>query len=217
MLRPSFRPATAILLILLARSVAGEEGPEVPFSLPTPEGWRSETLPFPLSFAPELEYQGLEELRFAPGMFEPDSEGFWTYAFLWWLPLETRLDADGLAADLEVYFRGLTRSVAEERGFDPGEPEVSAELRETPDAGKRDRWLIGKVKTLDAFATREPIELSVSIRIWRCAAEERLVAFFELSPQPAYHQLWRTLRQIRKGFRCQAEAESDAKPESRSE
>jgi hypothetical protein len=58
--------------------------PDVPFVLPTPEGWRTETLHFPLEFAPQLPYQGLEELRFSPGMFKPGREDFWTYAFVFW-------------------------------------------------------------------------------------------------------------------------------------
>src|SRR5262245_33462421 len=34
------------------------------FQWPIPEGWQHETIPFPLEFAPDLPYQGVEELRF---------------------------------------------------------------------------------------------------------------------------------------------------------
>ncbi len=136
MLKLNVLKATAFLL-LLAPPLVGEEPPAVPFTMPVPDGWRTETIPFPLDFAPELPYQGLEELRFAPGMFEDGSDGFWTYAFVWWLPLDTRLDAETLASDLESYFRGLTRAVSEAREFDPGAPEFKAALREKPAAGVR--------------------------------------------------------------------------------
>src|SRR6187402_1986296 len=53
------------------------------FAWPTPAGWRSETIPFPLDFAPSLPYRGTEELRFAPGFFEPTSETYFTYSFVW--------------------------------------------------------------------------------------------------------------------------------------
>ena len=34
----------------------------LPFHLPTPDGWRTEIIPIPLDFAPELKYEGIEEL-----------------------------------------------------------------------------------------------------------------------------------------------------------
>ena len=37
------------------------------FTWPVPDGWRSETIPFPLEFAPSIPHRGVEEIRFAPG------------------------------------------------------------------------------------------------------------------------------------------------------
>ena len=49
-----------VSLVLSAPILAQDApAPELPFHLPTPEGWRTETIPFPLGFAPELEYEGL--------------------------------------------------------------------------------------------------------------------------------------------------------------
>ncbi len=203
MLTSSSRLRAAVLLLLLAGPLAGEEPPMVPFAMPTPDGWRTETIPFPLAFAPELTYEGLEELRFSPGMFERGSDDFWTYAFVWWLPLETRLGAESLASDLEIYFRGLTRAVSEARKFETGELEFRTVLRETPATAKDFRWLVGEAVTFDAFTTREQIELNVSIHIWPCEQQERQVAFFELSPQATSHPVWRALGGIREGFRCE--------------
>ena len=56
------------LLMPVGIVAAAEEVAEPSFFLPTPEGWRTETIPFPLEFAPEIKYEGLEELRFALGM-----------------------------------------------------------------------------------------------------------------------------------------------------
>ena len=36
-------------------------------SMPAPEGWRSETIPFPLEFAPDLVYEGIEEIQIRSG------------------------------------------------------------------------------------------------------------------------------------------------------
>ena len=56
-----------------------------PFTFPTPPRWRTETIPFPLEFAPELAYVGLEELRFAPGMFKAGAEDFWKSKSGWFI------------------------------------------------------------------------------------------------------------------------------------
>jgi len=76
------------------------------FSWPMPEGWQHETIPFPLEFAPDLPYRGVEELRFAPGIFKPDQAGYWSYAFVWWLDGKPALGAAELNASLERYFAG---------------------------------------------------------------------------------------------------------------
>jgi len=190
----------ALVLFLLAFPAFGQET-EIPFSLPMPEGWRGETIDFPLEFAPELKYEGFEELRFSPGMFKPESEDFWTYAFVWWVPLSTTLDAATLDADLEAYFRGLSKSVNASQDFEPEKMEFRASLAAEKTAGEGELF-VGKVVTFDAFATRESVTLNVRIESRRCEAAERLVVFFELSPQPESHAVWRTLEGIRTGFSC---------------
>lgn len=190
----------ALLLAVLALSASGEEA-EVPFSLPMPEGWRGETITFPLEFAPELAYEGLEELRFSPGMFDPEAEDFWSYGFIWWVPLTTTLDAETLGKDLEAYFRGLSKAVSASRGHDPGELELRADLKAQPSEDGSERFG-GTVLGYDAFATQAPVTLNVQIVTRRCEAEEHLVVFFELSPQPESHAVWQTLKGIREGFRC---------------
>ena len=43
--------------------------PTAPPVWAVPVGWKAETIPFPLGFAPGLAYRGVEELRFPPGFF----------------------------------------------------------------------------------------------------------------------------------------------------
>ncbi len=193
-----------LVLVLLASAAgpaSGQEPGTLPFTLPTPEGWRTETLPFPLSFAPELEYTGLEELRFSPGMFDAESEQFWTYAFVWWIPLGTELKPAKLAADLEAYFRGLARAVAASQEFDPGELTVSARAEALPSADAAGPFHL-EVEAYDAFVTRGPVRLGGRVEVVRCSAQQRQAVVFEFSPQPESHGVWSTLGSIREGFRC---------------
>jgi len=189
------------MLSLTAFSAGAQGEARTPFSLPTPEGWRNETIPFPLGFAPELDYTGVEELRFAPGMFTPGAEDYWTYAFVWWISLDTDPGVERLQADLEAYFFGLTRVVARGKGFDPGNPTYEAKLSRI-DEGDPAR-LRGRVLTFDAFAAREPVELNVRIDNLACKDQGQRGLVFLLSPQTEEHEVWRTLERIRDGFRCE--------------
>ena len=65
---------TLLIALTLVSTIAihAQETPAPPFTMPTPEGWRNETIPFPLEFAPNLGYEGIEEIRFSPGMMESE-------------------------------------------------------------------------------------------------------------------------------------------------
>src|SRR5262245_20675324 len=78
---------------------------------PIPPGWKHETFKLPPEFAPTLPYHGTEELRFMPGFFSPTAPDYWSYEFVWWLDQPPSFDAEGLAANLTTYFRGLATEV----------------------------------------------------------------------------------------------------------
>jgi hypothetical protein len=115
-----------------------------------PPGFRHETIPFPLEFAPGIPHQGVEELRFAPGFFDPAAPGYWAYAFVWRTSDPAALDASGLAAELTQYFRGLIAAVdAALPGNDTitvGATTVGARMAIT-------------AHVIDAFKTKRPLDL----------------------------------------------------------
>lgn len=173
-----------------------------PFAWPVPAGWRTETIPFPLGFAPSLPYSGVEELRFASGMFTAGSEELWTYAFVWWLDGEVAFDATTLNADLAAYFNGLALAVEQREGFDPKDAAAVAKLApaSSAEAGVA-RWE-GTVDAYDAFVAHARVELNLEVRAFRCAAQDRTVALFTVSPQPKGHAVWTQLAALRDSFRC---------------
>jgi len=182
-------------------AVAAPE-PTPPFEWPVPLGWRTETIPFPLGFAPGLRYDGLEEVRFAPGMFKPDREDFWTYAFVWWLSGSVAFAARTLEADLADYFEGLSLAVEHQDGFDPQQATATAVIEPVPQTKPGEALFEGTVLTHDPFATHARITLNVQIRVFRCEIEDRTVGLFLLSPQPSEHPLWGELAALRDAFRC---------------
>ncbi len=172
---------------------------QLPFSMPVPEGWRTETIPFPLGFAPDLPYEGLEELRFSPGMFDADSEQFWSYAFIWWVNLDSETDADSLSIYLDSYFQGLADAVAQSRELDISGAHFASSIEANEGAS-----FSGVAETFDPFVTLEQVTLHIRGDVFPCPAQERLVVFFALSPQDVDHAVWDDLDAIRAGFSCEA-------------
>jgi hypothetical protein len=119
---------------------------------PTPDGFRGETIPFPLDFAPGVTHQGVEELRFAPGFFDPAAPGYWSYAFVWRTDDPAALDAAAVGAELTTYFRGLIDAV--DRTREISERDAIA-VRATP-AGAR---FTLSAHVYDAFKTKQPLDL----------------------------------------------------------
>ncbi len=44
--------------------------------------WRGERIELPPRFAPTMTLKGIEEIRFAPGMFKAESDWFFSYVFV---------------------------------------------------------------------------------------------------------------------------------------
>lgn len=146
--------------------------------IPTPEGWRGETIELPPDFAPTISWKGREVLRFAPGMFKADAADFFSYVFL--------LELDGGSPDwpqqLLLYYQGLAAAVSEGE-IDTSEFEVSLSGTDQ---------LAGTIKWVEPFTTRKPQTLHLEIsqlgpnRWFVCA-----------SPSHPDSEIWSELRSIR--------------------
>jgi hypothetical protein len=119
---------------------------------PVPEGFRGETIPFPLEFAPGIAHKGVEELRFAPGFFDPAAPGYWSYAFVWRTEDPAAPDPGVIAGELTAYFRGLIDAVDQAREIADRD---AIAVHATP-AGAR---LTLAAHVFDAFKTKQPLDL----------------------------------------------------------
>jgi hypothetical protein len=128
--------------------------PAQPWSIPA--GFRGETIPFPLDFAPGLAHKGVEELRFAPGFFDPAAPGYWSYAFVWRTEDAAVLDAAAVGAELTAYFRGLIEAVDEDKQIANRDAIVDAIVAHATDAGTR---MTITAHVFDAFKTKLPLDL----------------------------------------------------------
>lgn len=204
----SLLAALALATTTLSRVAAETPAVEAPdpFSYDAPEGWKPERIPFPLGFAPSLPYKGFEQLRFAPGMFDPKSDTYFTYFFFWWLEDEPRISADGLSRDLTEYYKGLCGAVAGDKKVTLDLSKVRARVEraalEQPKLPFRTERFAGVIEAYDPFVTSQPITLNVEIWAWRCDEAGRTSVFFLVSPKPATDPVWAPMRTALASFRC---------------
>jgi hypothetical protein len=152
-----------------------------------PAGWRTETIPFPLDFAPSLNHRGVEEVRFSPGMFKPGAPDFWSYAFVWWL--EDEAAPNDLAGELTTYFRGLCGEVAKGK-FVLDLSRIKARL-----SGPS-----GRIDSYDCFKTGKPIVLNAHVVSKRCGTSTAVA--FALSPAHRSAPIWTSLDELLSTLTC---------------
>jgi hypothetical protein len=176
------------------------------FQWPVPEGWKPETIPFPLEFAPDLPYRGVEEIRFAPAFFEPSAPGYFSYAFIWWLEGRPELDRPRLERDLARYFAGLCDAVGGKKfSFDPKRFKAQLEPSAEPAAMALPgvRALRGTLDAYDPFknGNGREISLNLDIAIGDCSDGHR-VLMVAASPKPRSDAIWKALAEREASFRC---------------
>lgn len=183
--------------------IASEPQPQSELLPPTPADWRFERIDFPLSFAPELKYEGFEELRFAPGMFKADSETYFTYIFAMKINNDIALDAAALGSLLETYFRGLCRTVARDKKFDIDVLKISAQVRadqpEQPEE-QRARSYHATIESFDPFVTGKPLKLNLEMIVIDASRTEHRI-FAAISPKPSDAPIWKLLRALKEQFK----------------
>lgn len=170
------------------------------FTWATPPGWRSETMPFPLSFAPSLPYGGVEELRFAPHFFDQTADTYFTYSFAWVLEPTGEgvvpFTAEQFASDLRTYFAGLASAVSKSP-LDPSAHHAEVLAVDTA------RYA-GTVQTVDAFGGGRALTLHIEGESSLCAGRRGVVT--SLSPRAPNDAIWHVLAKQRKSFQCRSSA-----------
>lgn len=172
-----------------AVSLAADDAVKVTFNTE----WRGERLVLPTGFAPDLSLRGIEEIRFAPGMFQPDDEGFFSYALVFYLPNQKPLTQTQIHTELLKYYRGLAASVGRDRN-----PKIETDkftLALTPVEGK-DGQYTAVLDWVEPFKTGKAQKLRFEIESARIADMDASRLSMSASPQPSHHKLWPVLRKV---------------------
>lgn len=185
----------ALALALCALPAAGQQDARPDQLLPaTPAGWRFERIGFPLAFAPEIGAEGFEELRFAPGMFEPDSASYFSYALALSFEEDLAVGERFLEELLLAYYRGLCRAVGEDKALDFDYDSITAEVRFDG------RDYLCRVELVDAFVTGQPLTLALELSVHAGARATEIFGIASALPRDA--AVWSELDAIRERWRA---------------
>jgi hypothetical protein len=171
--------------------------------IPAPDDWRKESFPFPLRFAPSINYEGTEYLRFNPKWDQFADEAGFSYVLVWDVKAVAVEPAD-MEDNLETYFNGLMENVA--RGRKLAAPPKSV-VQAHPMASPAD-WQQGfgvEIRTYNAFSKGEPLLLHGEVTQRNCG-KDRMQIFVALSKSRRDKPIWGSLRKARGGTTCQSAA-----------
>ncbi len=159
-------------------------------------GWRFEEIALPPEFAPTLP-SGVEHLYFAPGMFKEGDPGYWTYVFSLRFDKPLAVDHASTKTLLTDYYSGLISAVAGSKSVAVPDPAAVVEL--TAAVRLRDNGFVATVKTVDAFVTAKPIEVTLDLQF----GPQKDCINVAASVAPRSDAIWTELTRARACVPCQ--------------
>ena len=199
---------SALLAILLLALPAGSQEPGEPdFHFDTGDPpWKGERIPLPPGFAPNLGWKGVEQIRFAPGMFQPDAPDFFSYIIVFLLEPGAAITKEAVEKEHLVYYQGLAEAVMGSKGATVDASQFSMELKPAtdlepaPESAEKPSGYRGLLQWTEPFATQKPQILHFEITTW--IYEGKPVVLSCVSPvDPEKEAPWKALREIRRSFR----------------
>ncbi|MEM7015557.1 MAG: hypothetical protein AAF585_29205 [Verrucomicrobiota bacterium] len=189
----------SFLLLLIAACFALPAAAETKFLFKT-ENWRGEQILLPPGFAPTMKWKGIEDIRFAPGMFDADSESFFSYALVFLLDEDADISTEGVHEQVLMYYQGLSTAVLKGKGQTTDVSKFELKLGE-PETADDVTNIDGTLDWVEPFATQNQQKLNLQIRIWKHGDKPAL--FFIVSPQGKDHAIWTELEEIRDTFKIE--------------
>ncbi|MDG1897119.1 MAG: hypothetical protein P8J37_19665 [Fuerstiella sp.] len=192
----------AVSVFFLGAGVLADENGS--FALAAPSGWGGETISLPPGFAPNMKLKGVEHIRFAPGMMQPESDSFFCYAFVFELAEKPGLTKAVVRDEFREYYRGLCTAVLRGQVPDVDPSKFTLQLKQVESAAtasddqKTATRYHGTLNWVEPFATKKPQKLNLEIRTWSRKGHNYLFAC--VSPQKKDAVIWKQLHTIRDGY-----------------
>ncbi len=200
-------PLFACLAVIFPHFVQGQEADDgARFQFNTPAEWRGEVITLPPGFAKDLKWHGTESIRFAPGMFDPASDSFFSYVLVFLISKDDDVSDEAVKAQVLTYYQGLATAVmgAGKEVTDKFKLSLEAaedgELKSPPaDAkGKELKGWTGELEWVEPFKTKAAQTLNLEVHLWKNG--DQPVLYFAVSPQKPDHAIWDEMRKYRALF-----------------
>ncbi|WP_298894643.1 hypothetical protein [uncultured Psychroserpens sp.] len=156
--------------------------------------WLKEIIKFPLGFAPEIKYEGYEDLRFAKKWRDKDHPDFWCYTFVWHIKGIQKFTAKDLEEQMGFYYDGLMKAVNKKKDFEV--PKTTTLIINTKGNGYDNADFVGKLNVYDAFNTQKMITLNLLAKVHNCEENNTSNISFRLSPQDFEGNIWEKFKDI---------------------
>jgi hypothetical protein len=169
---------------------------KAPYTLAIPFGWGVERSLIQKEFAPQVPFKGVEDVRYAPGWGNAESEQYWSYGFLWYLDEPVEIGEEMIERNLNAYYAGLlNRNIDKQniptRKILPVKTWVTAIAPENGDL----QTYYGAIAMLD-YMEQKPIALNCLVHVKSLPDQNKTFLFFEVSPQPLNDKIWKSLDQL---------------------
>ena len=166
-----------------------------------PANWEFERFPLPPAFAPSITYKGVEELRFAPGMFVKDSSLYFTYVFVVQLDDVVSISEAEIRDYLLNYYRGLCRVTAKDRKLVVDTTQITVSVKEQRNLPANEKIYDASADIFGVFADGAPVKLNLEIKALADSPGRRTYLYILASPREKSDPTWNTLLQLRGEFR----------------
>ncbi len=198
---PAILGFLAMCMVPRGGLIAQDKADEI--RLEAPKNWKGERITIPPTFAPDMKLRGVEEIRFAPGMFRAEADDFFTYVIVFRLARSPEIGQEVLQRELLVYYKGLANAVSRgELKTDKFRVEIKPYKQSPsgPAPPKNSKRFTAQLKWIEPFSTRKEQTLRMEIDVWRDAAGDKSWSFLCVSPKSVADPLWKQMRQIRDRF-----------------
>lgn len=202
----NLRRLAVLVVILSGASAVLAADTELAKNITLPAGWRGEQIPLPPSFAREMQFKGIEEARFSPGMFQEKSNSFFSYFFVFKLDPGTELTQKNIERELLTYYQGLASTIFKSRKKEIDTSGFTCKLTKATPVDPQKIYPQGlteyaaKVNWTEPFVTRKPQTLNLIIQTWTDKETGTGYLFACVSPQDMKANIWQSMRNIRDTF-----------------
>jgi hypothetical protein len=190
---------SVLALILFTISSVLAFGQEKETVLSAPENWKSEIIPFPIGFAPDIDFVGIEDLRFTPGWADSTSQEFWTYMFVWYIEKDSPMTESKLTAYFNGYYDGLMGVDSKNQA----DATNSNQLDKTNcQFVKTNEGFTGKMSVYDRFFTKDYMTLNIKVKESFCPKTNKQIIRCDISPKAFDHQVWGIFDDVELKVKC---------------